>query len=46
MVAPYGFHMSDAELRSALDEEIKKLSGRYFSVIQVDHSYVEEKKLT
>jgi len=46
VVAPYGFHMSDAELRSALDEEIKKLSGRYFSVIQVDHSYVEEKKLT
>ena len=44
VVAPYGFRLSDSELRSALAADIKGLSDRYFAVIQVDHSYVEERK--
>lgn len=44
VVVPYGFRLSDSQLRSALAEGIKGLSDRYFPVIQVDHSYVEEQK--
>lgn len=44
VVVPYGFALSDSEVRGRLSEEIKKLSDRYFSVIQVDHSYVEKQK--
>ena len=44
VVVPYGFPLSDGQVRSALTEGIKKLSDRYFPVIQVDHSYVEEQK--
>ncbi len=44
VVVPYGFRLSDSQLRSALAGGIKGLSDRYFPVIQVDHSYVEEQK--
>ena len=44
VVVPYGFPLSDGQVRSALTEGIKKLSDRYFPVIQVDHSYVAEQK--
>ena len=44
VVVPYGFPLSDAEVRGRLGEEVKQLSDRYFPVIQVDHSYVEGKK--
>ena len=44
VVVPYGFRLSDSQLRSALAEGIKGLSDRYFPVIQVDHSYVAEQK--
>ena len=44
VVVPYGFRLSDGEVRAALAEGIKGLSDRYFPVIQVDHSYVEEQK--
>lgn len=40
VVVPYGFRLSDGEVRGALAAGIKKLSERYFPVIQVDHSYV------
>ena len=41
VVVPYGFRLSDSEVRGRLAEGIKALSDRYFPVIQVDHSYVE-----
>ena len=44
VVVPYGFRLSDGEVRAALAEGIKGLSDRYFPVIQVDHSYVEDQK--
>ena len=44
VVVPYGFRLSDAEVRGELSSRIKDLSDRYFAVIQVDHSYVEERK--
>ena len=44
VVVPYGFRLSDAEVRGELSSRIKKLSDRYFAVIQVDHSYVEGRK--
>ena len=44
VVVPYGFRMSDGEVRAALTAGIKALSDRYFPMIQVDHSYVEEQK--
>ena len=44
VVVPYGFRLSDAEVRGELSSRIKELSDRYFAVIQVDHSYVEGQK--
>lgn len=44
VVAPYGFRLSDAQVRGELSQRIKQLSDRYFPVIQVDHSYVEGRK--
>ena len=44
VVAPYGFCLSDAQVRGELTQRIKQLSDRYFPVIQVDHSYVEGRK--
>lgn len=44
VVVPYGFRLSDGQVRAALYEGIKGLSDRYFPVIQVDRSYVEERK--
>ena len=44
VVVPYGFRLSDEEVRGTLALELKKLSDRYFPVIQVDHSYVEGPK--
>ncbi len=40
VVVPYGFRLPDGEVRCELAERIKKLSDRYFAVIQVDHSHV------
>lgn len=44
VVVPYGFRLSDAEVRGELSGRVKSLSDRYFAVIQVDHSYVEGSK--
>ena len=44
VVVPYGFRLSDGEVRAALTAGIKALSDRYFPMIQVDHSYVAEQK--
>lgn len=41
---PYGFRLSDDQVRAALTAGLKRLSDRYFPVIQVDHSYVEARK--
>lgn len=45
VVVPYGFRMSDGEVRGELSSRVKELSDRYFAVIQVDHSYVEKQKM-
>ena len=41
VMVPYGFPLSDAQVRARLDEGIRALSDSYFSVIQVDHSFVD-----
>ena len=40
VVVPYGFHLTDDQVRGELSQAIKALSPRYFPVIQVDHSYI------
>ena len=42
VVAPYGFRLTDSELDAQLSALIRELSGRYFPVIQVDHSCVAD----
>lgn len=44
VVVPYGFRLSDAEVKAALTQKLKGLSDRYFPIIQVDHSHVEGHK--
>ena len=41
VVVPYGFRLSDSQVRAALGEGVKGLSDRYFPVVQVDHSFVD-----
>ena len=43
VVVPYGFHLTDDQVRAELGQRIKALSPRYFAVIQVDHSYVDRR---
>ena len=40
VVVPYGFRLTDDQVRGELSQAIKALSPRYFPVIQVDHSYI------
>ncbi len=44
VVVPYGFRLSDGEVKTFLSQKLKEMSDRYFPVIQVDHSYVEGQK--
>ncbi|RKI66094.1 cation transporter [bacterium 1xD42-67] len=44
VVVPYGFRLSDDEVRAALCQAVKGLSDRYFAVIQVERSYVERRR--
>ena len=44
VMVPYGFRLKDTQVREQLTEGIKGLSGHYFPVIQVDHSYVERRE--
>ena len=41
VVVPYGFRLSDGQVRDELSQAIHALSPRYYAVIQVDHSYVD-----
>lgn len=40
VVVPYQYSMSDEQVKGYLDQEIKKLSPRYCTVIQVDKDYI------
>ena len=42
VMAPYGFRLSDSQVRAELCRGVRGLSDRYFPIIQVAHSYVEE----
>ncbi len=46
VVVPYGFRLSDSQVRAGFYTGVKELSDRYFPVIQVDHSYVEGRRET
>ena len=41
VVVPYGFRLTDSQVRDALSQAVRGLSSRYYAVIQVDHSYVD-----
>lgn len=41
VVVPHGFRLSDDEVRAVVQEAVSVLDGTYYTVIQVDHSYVE-----
>lgn len=41
VVVPYGFRLSDSQVRDELSQAIHALSPRYYAVIEVDHSYVD-----
>ena len=41
VMVPYGFRLSDGQVRDELSQAIHALSPRYYAVIQVDHSYVD-----
>lgn len=43
VVVPYGFSMTDNQVRAELGNKIKELSSRYYPVIQVDHSFVDHR---
>jgi len=41
VVAPFGFRLTDSQVRSVLGKAVQGLSQKYYAVIQVDHSYVD-----
>ena len=44
VVVPYGFRLTDNQVRSELVSSIKQMSPRYYPVIQVDHSFVDSRQ--
>lgn len=42
VVVPYGFALTDAQVREELEQRIRDMSEHYYTVIQVDHSFVEQ----
>ena len=44
VMVPYGFHLTDSQVRGELSRGVKKLSEKYTAVIEVDHSYVEQRE--
>lgn len=43
MVVPFGFRLSDVQVKEEMEKLVRGLSENYYTVIQVDHSYVESK---
>lgn len=43
VLVPYGFRLTDGQVRTQLGQRVKELSDRYYPVIQVDRSYVENR---
>ena len=43
LVVPHRFHLSDGQVAAELTEAIKGLSDRYFPVIQVERSFVDQR---
>jgi len=41
VVVPYGFSLTDAQVKKTLSERVRELSEKYYAVIEVDRSYVE-----
>ena len=46
VVVPYGFRLTDSQVRSELGRKVEQLSDKYTAVIQVDHSFVERRNPT
>lgn len=44
VMVPYGFRLTDSQVRGELSRGVKKLSEKYTAVIEVDHSYVEQRE--
>lgn len=43
VVVPYGFELTDVQVRQELTARVRGLSQRYYAVIQVDRPYVEHR---
>ena len=43
VMVPYGFPMTDVQVRQELTNRVRSLSQRYYAVIQVDRPYVEHR---
>jgi len=44
VVVPYGFRLTDGQVREELSRGIRELSEKYYAVIQVDHSYISQEE--
>ena len=44
VVVPYGFSLTDTQVKKELSRRIRALSEKYYPVIEVDRSYVEHKE--
>lgn len=42
VMVPYGFHQTDSEIIDQLSRQVEALSEKYFAVIEVDHSFIEQ----
>lgn len=45
VVVPYGFRLTDQQVLEQLTRSIRALSDHYYPVIQVDHSYIDQRSV-
>ena len=41
MMVPYGFRLTDDQVREEMTKLIRELSEHYYAVIEIDHSYID-----
>jgi cation diffusion facilitator family transporter len=44
LVVPFGFRLSDEQVKGEMDRRVRELSPNYYTVIQVDHSFVDRRE--
>ena len=42
VVVPYGFRLSDAQVKAEVSRIVREIEGDYFAIVSVDHPFVTD----